>query len=445
MRVLVYPHSMEVGGSQINAVQVAGAVHARGHDVIVFSEPGPLVTMVRAMGLEHIEIPMNRRRPSLAVSRMLGEVVQRRAIDIVHGHEWPPIIEAFVGVSLANRAALVGTVMSMTVAPFLPRTIPLTVGTEMIRQAGMAAGHRHITLLEPPVDTEADHPSANSNDFRIAHGIKTDEVLVVMICRLVPDLKLEGLLSACEAIGEMAHIGYPVRLMIIGDGPARAEVAARSMKVNAALGREVVVLTGEMADPRPGYSAADIVIGQGGSALRGMAFGKALVVVGENGFSELLTQESAATFLQQGWYGLGPGSRGAGVPALRLALQTAVASEELRRELGLFGRQLVEQRFSLAYAAKTVEDLYLWTLQDRLSPPRRLADATQSIARLAGYKLHRKFRRWVGTVSTEDANDRSRIAAILSSGRAANRGDRSSIAGAHGARPDVRISRKTDP
>ena len=336
-------------------------------------------------------------------------------MDVVHAHEWPPIIEAFLGVDLPERAAVVGTVMSMTVAPFLPRTVPLTVGTEMIRQAGIAAGHRHVTLLEPPVDAQADHPSANGDDFRIAHGIEPSEVLVVMICRLVPDLKLEGLLSASEAIGEMALTGEPVRLMIIGDGPARAQVAACSAKVNAAVGQEIVVLAGEMADPRPGYAAADIIIGQGGSALRGMAFGKPLVVIGENGFSELLTQESAPTFLRQGWYGLGPGSRGAGVPALRLALQTAVASRELRRELGVFGRRLVEQRFSLAHAAKTVEDLYLWAIRDRVSTPRRLAEAIQSIASLAGYKLHRKYRRWAGTASTDDGNERSQIAAILSS------------------------------
>ncbi|WP_225678486.1 glycosyltransferase family 4 protein [Bradyrhizobium hereditatis] len=455
MKVLVYPHSMEIGGSQLNAVQIAAAVRDRGHEVIVISDPGPLVARVRAMGLEHIEISAERRRPSLAVSRMLGEVVQRRSVDVVHSHEWPPIIEAFLGVNLPERAAVVGTVMSMSVAPFLPHTVPLTVGTEMIRRAAMAAGHRHVTLLEPPVDAQADHPSANGEDFRIAHGIRPDEVLIVMICRLVPDLKLEGLLSACEAVGEMALMREPVRLMIIGDGPAHAEVAARSAKVNAAVGREVVVLTGEMADPRPGYAAADIVIGQGGSALRGLAFAKPLVVVGENGFSELLTRESAPTFLQQGWYGLGPGSRGAGPPALRLALQSAVASRQLRHELGLFGRRLVEQRFSLAHAAKTVEDLYLCAIRDRVSTRRRLAEATHSVARLVGYKLHRKYRRWVGKASTDDANDRSRIAAILSSGQsgqAAGRGDRSNIAGdgssaagAHyGARPAVRISRQSD-
>ena len=39
-------------------------------------------------------------------------------------------------------------------------------------------------------------------------------------------------------------------------------------------------LAGEMLDPRPAYAAADVVLGMGGSALRGMAFGKPLVVQG---------------------------------------------------------------------------------------------------------------------------------------------------------------------
>jgi hypothetical protein len=40
------------------------------------------------------------------------------------------------------------------------------------------------------------------------------------------------------------------------------------------------------------------------------------------------------------------------------------------------------------------------------------------MVRLAGYKLQRKYRRWAGTATTDDSNDRSRIAAILSCGAA---------------------------
>jgi glycosyltransferase involved in cell wall biosynthesis len=422
MNVLVYPHSMEIGGSQLNAVQVAGAMRDRGHQVIILSEPGPLVSRVVAMGLEHIEIPSHRSRPSPAMIRMLGNVVRRRAVDVVHGHEWPPIVEAFLGADLPGRAAVVGTVMSMSVAPFLPRSVPLTVGTEMIREAVITAGHKHVTLLEPPVDTQADNPSVDGRAFRAAHGIGPDEVLLTMVCRLVPDLKLEGLLAACDATGQMVARGAPVRLIVIGDGPAQTRVAAHAAEVNASVGRQAVVLTGEMTDPRPGYAAADIIIGQGGSALRGIAFGKALVVIGEGGFSELLTPESAPIFLRQGWYGLGPGSRGAGVVALGSALETVVFSPPLRRELGLFGRKLVEQRFSLTHAAKAAEETYLFAIRNRLATRHRLADATRCAARLASYKLRRKYRQWRGNASNEDSNDRARISTILFPGLGDRRG-----------------------
>ena len=218
MRILVYPHAMEIGGSQINAVQLAGAVRDRGHDVLVLSEPGPVVDRVHGLGLEHVEIPLKRRRPSPEVIRTLIRTVQQRQIDVVHGYEWPPVLEGVFGPRLRLRTPVVGTVMSMSVVPFFPRTVPLIVGTEQIRAAAVAAGHTRVTLLEPPVDTESDNPGINGVEFRRTHGILADEVLVAMVCRMVPDLKLEGLLACCDAVGELARAGHRVRLLLVGMG-----------------------------------------------------------------------------------------------------------------------------------------------------------------------------------------------------------------------------------
>jgi glycosyltransferase involved in cell wall biosynthesis len=419
MKVLLYPHSMEVGGSQLNAIQLAGAIRDRGHEVVVLSEPGPLVERVQKLALEHVELPPHRRRPSPKVMGIISDLVRRRDIDVVHGHEWPPIIEAFLLRTLVHRTPVVGTIMSMSVAPFLPRSVPLTVGTELIRRAALAAGHRSVELLEPPVDTRADNPSVDGSSFRARRGVRPDEVLVAMVCRLVPDLKLEGLLSACDAVRELAVAGKSVRLAIVGDGRARGDVARRAADVNAAAGYEVVLLTGEMADPSPAYAAADVIIGQGGSALRGMAFAKPLVVVGEDGFSELLTPESASTFLRQGWYGLGAGSLGTGVPALRVALERLVDSPDVRRELGLFGRQLAEQRFSLGQAAEIVENMYISAIRNPISFEHLLPDFLHVATGVAGNRIRRKYLRWLGTAATDDSNARDVIAAVFENGKGA--------------------------
>lgn len=407
MRIIVYPHAMELGGSQLNAIALAGAVRDRGHDVIVVGEPGPLVDRVHELGLEHVPIPLRRRRPSPQVAALLSKLAFQRWIDVVHGYEWPPALEAFYGPGLRRLAAPVATVLSMSVVPFFPRSIPLLVGTEQIRAAAHKAGHRRVTLLEPPVDTDADQPDpASGAQFRQRYLLAPDAPLVVMVCRLVPDLKRESLLAACDAVGELAAAGSPIQLAIVGDGPLRAEITERARQANAAGGRRAVVLTGELADPRPAYAAADAVVGMGGSALRALAFAKPLVVVGEQGFSELLTPHTLARFLTEGWFGLGAGSLGVGVPALRAALQRVLDSPSLADELGTFGRRLVVERFSLRRAAEVQEKVYLAAMKLPLGTEALTEDAVRSGAGLVGYKVHRKISRMRGRVAVDDANAR---------------------------------------
>src|SRR5215469_332867 len=109
MRIIVYPHAMEIGGSQLNAIQLAGAVRDRGHEVIVVAEPGPLVDVVRELDLEHVPIPEKRRRPSFPVARLLTKLVRERSVDVVHGYEWPPAVEAFYGPRLRLGTPVIAT------------------------------------------------------------------------------------------------------------------------------------------------------------------------------------------------------------------------------------------------------------------------------------------------------------------------------------------------
>ncbi|UXN31297.1 hypothetical protein [Glutamicibacter sp. M10] len=40
MRILIYPHDLSMGGSQLNAIELAGALRERGHEVIVYGWKG---------------------------------------------------------------------------------------------------------------------------------------------------------------------------------------------------------------------------------------------------------------------------------------------------------------------------------------------------------------------------------------------------------------------
>src|SRR4029453_12934644 len=181
MRVLVYPHELSVGGSQLNAVELAAAVRDLGHEVAVFGVPGTLAERIEELGLELVPAPGGRRRPSPEVLRRLVETVKARKVDLVHGYEWPPALEAWYGPQVMAGVPTVATVLSMGVAPVLrppippplsrgvppslPRSMPLLVGTEHLQRSPPRRFTR-VGLIEPPVDTHANHPDVPADELR---------------------------------------------------------------------------------------------------------------------------------------------------------------------------------------------------------------------------------------------------------------------------------------
>lgn len=403
LRVLVYPHDLQIGGSQINAIEIAARLTRLGHQCILFGRWGPLVDRARDLGLEFVESPDPGRRPSLRVARVLASLVRERSIDIVHGYEWPPAIEAWLAARLSGAAA-VGTVMSMAVAPFIPRSLPLLVGTEQIAAVERENGRGKVAVLEPPVDVSENTPSISGATFRQHWGISESETCLVCVTRLAHEMKLEGVLAAIRAVGRLA-LTRPVRLVVVGGGPATGEVRTLANHINADLGRTAVILTGELADPREAYAAADVVLGMGGSALRGMAFGKALVVQGESGFWKLLSPDSVDQFLWTGWYGAGQ-DVDSGVDALCRELRPLLDYGTLRDELGRFGRQLVEARFSLDVAADRQVRVYRATLALEPAPADVLLDGARSGVGFVRYTGARKYAKLKGRVAVDDFNSR---------------------------------------
>ncbi|MDJ0312316.1 glycosyltransferase [Arthrobacter sp. H35-D1] len=358
MRILVYPHDMAIGGSQLNAIELAAGVKKLGHEVVVYGQPGPLVERVKELGLEFLPSPPVHRRPTPGVAAHLRRTIKERRVDIVHAYEWPPALEASLACAGRGGAAVCATVMSMSVAPFIPRNVPLMVGTEQIAAAEREFGRKFVELLEPPVDTSLNNPDLDfaTEEFLAGLGAGADIFTVSIVSRLAHEMKLEGILCAISAI-ERLNEWLPVQLVIAGDGPARDQVAEQAAASNQALGVQRIFLAGELEDPRPAYACADASIGMGGSALRAMAFGSPLIVQGENGFWELLDEDSVQTFLWQGWYGAGSGPEDA-EEKLMAIVEKLMAKPLLRAHLGTFARALVLERFSLTGAAAQQAEFY---------------------------------------------------------------------------------------
>lgn len=400
MRILVYPHSMELGGSQLNALDLAREYARQGHEVTLIAEPGPLRELAIGWGLSVVDIPFSRRRPSWVVGRIIRRTVADRGIDVVHAFEWPPILEAWWSVGMAGRARVVGTIMSMSVAPFLPHDVPLTLGTADIVQSAVDLGFSRTKLLEPPVDTVANAPQAILGNPEPALPKQSPDIAdVVMVTRLVPDLKASGIREAIEAM----RLVPGARLLVVGDGDLRDVFEQQADAVNKDVGRQAVVICGPMQDPRPAYAQAAVVLGMGGSALRGMAFGKPLVVAGERGFWRLADESSAPGFSRTGWFGIGDGE--SGVDTLAALLNRLIADPAGRAVLGSFGRDWVLRNYALSRAAS---ELIHWWESPSTQPPGsflvRSRSSGPALLGLAAYKVDRLRQRRAGTAARDDFN-----------------------------------------
>jgi glycosyltransferase involved in cell wall biosynthesis len=362
MRALVALHHLELGGSQLNAVDLAAAVRDRGHHVEVFGtyvdEPGPVADLVRDRGL-----PLTLERHPLVrtasaapcrpgVARAMARRVAQGDIDVVHAYEYSMILDALYGPSLRWGTRLIGTVYAMKVPTWLPRSAHIIAGTPDLVAGAQAIG-QSASLIVPPVDTAGDAPGvADGAAFRHAHAITDEQLALVIVSRLEPDMKRDGVARAIAAVRELDD--ERLRLVVVGDGPSHGELTEQAAAVNAALGREAVTMAGALADPRPAYAAADVALGMGGSALRAMAFAKPLIVLGIRGFSRGCDETSIAGFLDEGFYGIGDGT-----PAPLGDQIVALLDAEERRRLGAWSRRVIEDQFALTTAADTLEGLYV--------------------------------------------------------------------------------------
>ncbi|WP_422391508.1 glycosyltransferase [Arthrobacter sp. N1] len=379
MRVLVCPHQLGMGGSQLSAVELAAAVRRYGHDVLVYAPDGILAQLVEDAGLERIRAVRSDRVSSDAVAR-LADVVKQRGIDLVHAFEWAPCVEAAFGAGLRRNTPVLMSVMSMEVPQFLPTHTPITVGTPAL--AAEEGRRRHsVHLLEPPVDMERNR-SSDVVAARARWGVIPGELVISVVSMLTTELeKLQGVLAVIALADQLAE-HYPVRLLIAGDGEGYRQARLRAERVNTHHQRTVVQILGYQEDPAQVYDAAHVVIGMGGSAIRGMAFGKPLIVQGAAGFWQVLTPSSARGFVQDGWFGDG----GRGARDLKDALLLLLDSPTRRRQLGSFGRMLVEDRYGLDDAGRNLSSIYEEVADRHVTRSAALPSLTRSAVEMMRFR-----------------------------------------------------------
>lgn len=358
--VLVQLHSATLGGTQINAVDLAYAVQQHGFRSTITAPidslpDGPsLLDHAAERGLR-IEL-RERGSSTLRAAKTLERLAQDGDASIVHVYGSWHARSAYCGPALLGRRALVHTIYEMEVPGESYEHLELIVGTGYLID-DLASRPGPVTLISPPVDTERDAPAvaAGSAAWRADHQNASGSPLMVMVTRLDSDMKE---VSVRLAISALARMQARATLVIVGTGDAEARLRALGEETNRALGREAVAFAGPMSDPRAAYAAADIALGMGGSAARALAFGLPLVVVGEGERSELFEPRRAAALFRNSFWHPASESEPDAAAALAATLDRLSRSPGQRAELGAFGRAFAEENFGLDAMAERLAVVY---------------------------------------------------------------------------------------
>jgi L-malate glycosyltransferase len=406
MKIMVFLHDLVLGGTTVNAVEMGAALQRNhGHEVVFFGTPGPLAPLVAAHGMRLIEAPVTKYHPSPHRMQALRAAYRQEKPDVVHAWEPWACMDTYGALHLPWGVPMLVTDMQMHVLAGMPKSVPITFGTPALAQTARAAGHRHVHVLLPAVDMDHNRPGVvDATDFKHLHHIQPDELTMVTVSRLEAALKGESLqrtMAAVHTIG-LTHPQLRLRWLLVGDGLARDALQAQATRVNVALRRDAVTLTGALQDPRVAYSAADFVVGMGGSALRGMAFAKPTLVVGEQGFCALLDPNADPTtaqyFEHHGLFGRGhcvwtgdqaisDAQRSVNNAVLEHALLSLMQRRDAWPTLGLASRSWVQTRFGLSTVASTLHTLCEATVSSQTGR----ADPWDAARTAAAYVRYRRF------------------------------------------------------
>ena len=291
MRILLHLVDLRVGGAQHATIDLAVGLRTAGHDVTLAAGPGPLESVAadRDVTLRLLPRGPHPRRTAVRAVRAVIDEVQPEVI-LAFG-PWA----AMESVAAARGRPVVAWHPSATLPPDSPRTTPVVAR----RRAVLDAARRRnpfVADLPAAVDCTYNHAGLDGSAFRTE-----GEALVVLVTRLAKEQKAAGLELAIRAAAVLAA-RRPARLLIVGDGGYRAEVEA----LVAVEGGGAVTLLEEVADPRPVYAAADVVLGLGTSVLRGMAMGRPSIVLGPEGQAVAVSDAAVPDLVATGWLASGP-------------------------------------------------------------------------------------------------------------------------------------------
>jgi glycosyltransferase involved in cell wall biosynthesis len=360
--VLHVVHSLHVGGAEKLVHDLALRTDSTRFAVCVacLDDAGPLAPSLAAAG---VPVEVLERRPGLdaRVVQRLRRLIVRHGVEVVHAHQYTPFFYGVTAARLAGARCLftehgrhhpdVRKPKRVAANQVLARLAQATVAVSAFTRRALIENDgfspERVSVLYNGVETRGRAP-VDRAEARARLGLPSDAPVVGVCARLSPEKNLPMLVDAFARVRQL----FPTaRLVIAGDGPARADV----VQSVAARGLEGVVhLPGFVSDV-PGlmpaldvFALSSLTEGTSITLLEAMLAGRPAVVTDVGGNPEIAVEGETAWLVPSG-----------DTEAFADRIARLFASPAQANAFGAAARARVEARFTFEGMVRGYEALYV--------------------------------------------------------------------------------------
>lgn len=362
MTILHVYHAAGVGGVASYLCHLTAQLIQRGHRLVYAGPGGPLTAKLERAGVKCRFVAIKDWR-LLQTRRELAAIIRQESVELVCAHDY----SAGAAACLATRCAGVPYLLTVhCIRPFWQRFVTFYWSDPVLT---VSAGLRDHLVRTQKLPAERVLETVNGIDadyFSSRHAMPTDCPVILHVSRLSVT-KCPVALALVVASTRLSATVPGLKMMIVGGGECESKVRRVAERANRRLGRAVVEVLGPRDDVKELLQTADVVVGTGLFALEAMACQRAVVAAGKCGFIGPVTP---ATFgaARAAHFGDHFAPLTATPERLAHAILSFLSNSQLSQDVGVWGRQMVRQHFSMEHVVEQLEGVYRAKLTGRTSP-----------------------------------------------------------------------------
>ena len=285
-------------------------------------------------------LPLRIFQPSRCIDNIcnLKAIINQERINIIHCHQRTATVYAAI-FKLKYSIPYTLTVhdrwrpFHRLYRPFLPQfciAISEGVKTHCFQKLGIKA--ERINVI----------PNGICLDFSDSK-VRPSNSSIIYVSRL-NRIKAQVAIKLCQAVEILRQSIPSVTLTIVGDGPYFKDVVEQANVINDSVNSQIVILLGARSDVPELLASHSLTVGVGRVALEAMAAQSPVMAIADlENFPGLITAANWQKASTTSWT---RGDKEVSVLNIVKELETVLLNPILKKELGVFGQELVRTQFS---------------------------------------------------------------------------------------------------